>query len=81
MTNRRAIGVVDVDDNLAYAMDRLFAPNGFTIHRGDSLDFWSSEDAADAPAADARGPAHYRTKMAGVMLSRALARAKARARG
>ena len=30
---------------------------------------------------DARGPAQYRTKMAGVMLTRALARAKSRARG
>ncbi|MGD0317934.1 MAG: xanthine dehydrogenase family protein subunit M [Xanthobacteraceae bacterium] len=41
----------------------------------------AAAEAITAPAADARGPAHYRTKMAGVMLSRALARAKARARG
>jgi len=41
----------------------------------------AAAEAITAPAADARGPSHYRTKMAGVMMSRALARAKARARG
>jgi carbon-monoxide dehydrogenase medium subunit len=41
----------------------------------------AAAEAITAPATDARGPAQYRTKMAGVMLSRALARAKARARG
>ena len=41
----------------------------------------AAAEASTAPAADARGPAQYRTKMAGVMLARALARAKARARG
>jgi aerobic carbon-monoxide dehydrogenase medium subunit len=41
----------------------------------------AAAEAITAPAADARGPAQYRTKMAGVMLTRALARAKSRARG
>jgi carbon-monoxide dehydrogenase medium subunit len=41
----------------------------------------AAAEAITAPATDARGPAHYRTKMAGVMLARALARAKAKARG
>lgn len=41
----------------------------------------AAAEAITAPASDARGPAAYRTKMAGVMLTRALARAKARARG
>jgi aerobic carbon-monoxide dehydrogenase medium subunit len=41
----------------------------------------AAAEAITAPAADARGPAHYRSKMAGVMLTRALARAKSRARG
>jgi aerobic carbon-monoxide dehydrogenase medium subunit len=40
----------------------------------------AAAEAITSPAADARGPAHYRTKMAGVMLARALAIAKARAR-
>ena len=39
----------------------------------------AAAEAITAPAEDARGPAAYRTKMAGVMLSRALHRAKARA--
>ena len=41
----------------------------------------AAAEAITAPAEDARGPAQYRTKMAGVMLSRALERAKSRARG
>jgi carbon-monoxide dehydrogenase medium subunit len=40
----------------------------------------AAAEAITSPASDARGPAHYRTKMAGVMLARALARAKANAR-
>jgi carbon-monoxide dehydrogenase medium subunit len=39
----------------------------------------AAAEAITAPASDNRGPAAYRTKMAGVMLTRALARAKARA--
>jgi aerobic carbon-monoxide dehydrogenase medium subunit len=40
----------------------------------------AAAEAITAPASDPRGPAQYRTKMAGVMLARALARAKSRAR-
>jgi carbon-monoxide dehydrogenase medium subunit len=39
----------------------------------------AAAEAITSPASDNRGPAYYRTKMAGVMLTRALARAKARA--
>jgi len=39
----------------------------------------AAAEAITSPAADARGPARYRTKMAGVMLARALARARERA--
>ena len=41
----------------------------------------AAAEAITSPASDARGPARYRTKMAGVMLARALDRAKSRARG
>jgi len=40
----------------------------------------AAAEAITAPAADGHGPAAYRTKMAGVMVRRALTRAKARAR-
>jgi aerobic carbon-monoxide dehydrogenase medium subunit len=40
----------------------------------------AAAEAITSPATDSRGPANYRTKMAGVMLTRALARAKERAR-
>ena len=40
----------------------------------------AAAEAITAPATDGRGPAHYRTKMAGVMLMRAIARAKSRVR-
>jgi carbon-monoxide dehydrogenase medium subunit len=39
----------------------------------------AAAEAITSPASDAHGPAHYRTKMAGVMLARALARARTRA--
>jgi aerobic carbon-monoxide dehydrogenase medium subunit len=65
----------------------LWAREASEILVGSSLDAATvkravaAAEAITAPAEDARGPALYRTKMAGVMLSRALARAKARARG
>jgi aerobic carbon-monoxide dehydrogenase medium subunit len=65
----------------------LWAEEAAKILVGSSLDAATvkravaAAEAITAPATDARGPAQYRTKMAGVMLSRALARAKSRARG
>jgi aerobic carbon-monoxide dehydrogenase medium subunit len=40
----------------------------------------AAAEAITAPASDRRGPAEYRTKMAGVMVARALARARSSAR-
>ncbi|MEO9526758.1 MAG: xanthine dehydrogenase family protein subunit M, partial [Roseibium sp.] len=41
----------------------------------------AAAEAITDPASDGRGPAEYRTKMAGLMVQRALARAAERARG
>jgi carbon-monoxide dehydrogenase medium subunit len=74
-----AIGLTNVGDTA------LFARDAATILTGSSLDDATVKRAVEAaeaitsPAADAHGPAEYRTKMAGVMLRRALARAKSRA--
>jgi carbon-monoxide dehydrogenase medium subunit len=64
----------------------LWAEEAGRILAGSALDAATvkkavaAAEAITSPATDARGPAHYRTKMAGVMLARALARAHQRAR-
>lgn len=63
----------------------LWAEEAGKILTGSSLDdatvkkAVTAAEAITSPASDRRGPAAYRTKMAGVMLARALARAKQRA--
>jgi aerobic carbon-monoxide dehydrogenase medium subunit len=75
-----AIGLTNV------AETPLFAEDAANILLGSSLDAETvkravaAAEAITSPAADTRGPVHYRTKMAGVMLARALARARERAR-
>jgi carbon-monoxide dehydrogenase medium subunit len=65
----------------------LWAEGAAKLLVGSSLDAATvkkavaAAEAITSPASDARGPANYRTKMAGVMLARALARAAQRARG
>jgi aerobic carbon-monoxide dehydrogenase medium subunit len=74
-----AIGLTNVGDT------PLFADAAGTILTGSTLDAATVDravaaaEAITAPASDGRGPAEYRTKMAGVMLRRALARAASRA--
>lgn len=64
----------------------LWAEEAGKILVGSTLDDATVKKAAaaaekiTAPASDNRGPAQYRTKMAGIMLQRALARAKERAK-
>ena len=76
-----AIGLTNV------AETPLFAEEAAKILTGSKLDAATVKKAVTAaeaitsPATDMRGPAQYRTKMAGVMLTRALARAAQRARG
>ena len=75
-----AIGLTNV------AETPLWAEEAGKILAGSALDpatvkkAVAAAEAITSPASDTRGPAHYRTKMAGVMLARALARAKERAR-
>jgi carbon-monoxide dehydrogenase medium subunit len=63
----------------------LWAEQAGKILTGSALDAATvkkavaAAEAITSPASDGRGPAAYRTTMAGVMLTRALARAKARA--
>jgi len=79
MVNSCAIGLTNV------AETPLWAEAAAKLLVGTSLDVASvkkavaAAEAITAPASDNRGPAAYRTKMAGVMLTRALARAKSRA--
>ncbi|HEX8827514.1 MAG TPA: xanthine dehydrogenase family protein subunit M [Xanthobacteraceae bacterium] len=74
-----SIGLTNVADT------PLWAEEAAKILIGSSLDAptikraVAAAEAITSPATDARGPAAYRTKMAGVMLARALARAKSRA--
>lgn len=64
----------------------LLAEDAARILVGSSLDAATigravaAAEAITSPASDTRGPARYRTKMAGVMLTRALMRAQSRAR-
>src|SRR6516164_2842675 len=65
----------------------LWAEEAARIVIGSALDAASikravgAAEAITSPATDNRGPAHYRTKMAGIMVARALARARDRAGG
>jgi carbon-monoxide dehydrogenase medium subunit len=74
-----SIGLTNVADR------PLFAEEAGRILVGSPLDeatvkrAVAAAEAITSPATDGHGPAAYRTKMAGVMLARALARAKSRA--
>lgn len=76
-----AIGLTNVSET------PLLAEDAMAILTGSRLEPEVVDRAVEAakaitnPASDGRGPAEYRTEMAGIMLRRALARAAARARG
>lgn len=76
-----SIGLTNVSDT------PLWAEEASAILVGSSLDKATVDKAVAAaeaitdPASDMRGPAEYRTKMAGIMMRRALERAASRAKG
>jgi carbon-monoxide dehydrogenase medium subunit len=75
-----SIGLTNVADTPLWAEEAAKILTGSTLDPATVKRAVAAAEAITSPASDARGPAHYRTKMAGVMLARALASAKARAR-
>jgi aerobic carbon-monoxide dehydrogenase medium subunit len=75
-----SIGLTNVASTPLWAEEAAKVLTGSTLDAATVKQAVAAAEAITSPAADARGPAHYRTKMAGVMLARALATAKARAR-
>jgi aerobic carbon-monoxide dehydrogenase medium subunit len=76
-----SIGLTNVGETPLWAQEAATILLGSTLDAATVKRAVAAAEAITAPASDARGPAEYRTKMAGVMLTRALARAKSRARG
>jgi aerobic carbon-monoxide dehydrogenase medium subunit len=75
-----SIGLTNVAATPLWAEEACRILTGSTLDAATVKNAVAAAEAVTSPAADARGPAHYRTRMAGVMLARALARAQARAR-
>jgi carbon-monoxide dehydrogenase medium subunit len=76
-----SIGLTNVAETPLWAEDAANILIGSALDAASVKRAVAAAEAITAPASDARGPAAYRTKMAGVMLARALARAKSKARG
>jgi aerobic carbon-monoxide dehydrogenase medium subunit len=75
-----SIGLTNVAETPLWAEEAGKILIGSTLDAATVKRAVAAAEAITAPASDARGPAQYRTKMAGVMLARALARAGSRAR-
>ncbi len=74
-----AIGLTNVADTALFAAAAAQAVIGTGLDKASLAKASAAAEAIAAPAADGRGSAEYRTKMAGVMTARALSRAFARA--
>lgn len=74
-----SIGLTNVADTPLWAEQAAKAVIGSSLDAATVKKAAAAAEAITSPASDGRGPAHYRTKMAGVMVTRALARAKTRA--
>jgi carbon-monoxide dehydrogenase medium subunit len=77
--NSCSIGLTNVAETPLWAEAAAKLLIGTTLDAASVKKAVAAAEAITAPASDNRGPAAYRTKMAGVMLTRALARAKTRA--
>ena len=76
-----SIGLTNVAETPLWAQEAEKILVGSALDAATVKKAVAAAEAITAPATDARGPAIYRTKMAGVMLTRALVAAKSRARG
>jgi carbon-monoxide dehydrogenase medium subunit len=76
-----SIGLTNVAETPLWAEEAAKILVGSTLDSATVKKAVAAAEAITAPATDARGPAIYRTKMAGVMLTRALSSALSRARG
>lgn len=75
-----SIGLTNVAETPLWAEEAASILVGSRLDAATVKQAVAAAEAITSPASDQRGPAQYRTKMAGVMLARALARAKERAR-
>ncbi len=75
-----SIGLTNVAETPLWAEEAARILNGSALDAETIKKAVAAAEAITAPASDRRGPPQYRTKMAGVMLTRALARAKSRVR-
>jgi carbon-monoxide dehydrogenase medium subunit len=74
-----SIGLTNVAETPLWAEEAAKILVGSSLEPATVKKAVTAAEAITSPASDTRGPAHYRTKMAGVMLARALARARQRA--
>ena len=74
-----AIALTNVAETPLLAEEAGRIATGSTLDAATIKNAATAAEAITAPASDRRGPPAYRTKMAGVMVARALARAKTRA--
>lgn len=76
-----SIGLTNVSETPLWASDAAAALVGTSLDAASVNAAVAAAEAITNPASDMRGPAEYRTKMAGVMVRRALERAQSRAKG
>jgi len=76
-----SIALTNVADTPLFAADASGIVTGSTLDDDTVNRAVAAAEAITEPASDGRGPAEYRTKMAGLMVRRALARAADRANG
>jgi carbon-monoxide dehydrogenase medium subunit len=75
-----SIGLTNVGETPLWAEEAARILVGSSLDQATMSRAVAAAEAITSPASDTRGPARYRTKMAGVMLARALERARSRAR-